>query len=61
MRSGLAVMLLPWVWGWLDLPSLPQMPGIDRLAGMIGGLCILTVVSLIFRPDKPPDRQEVRP
>ena len=164
MRSGLAVMLLPWVWGWLDLPSLPQMsitvaavmavpmlsdnplddgrwvlvhalhrllgcvlgglaglallalsmtqflpwlasltvgvwicchlqtsqrgigyigtqaamvliitlvqawgppssimPGIDRLAGMIGGLCILTVVSLIFWPDKLADRQEVRP
>jgi hypothetical protein len=37
------------------------LPGIDQLAGMIGVLCILTVVSLIFRPDKPPDRQEVRP
>ena len=25
LRCGLTVMLLPWVWGWLYLPSLPQM------------------------------------
>jgi uncharacterized membrane protein YccC len=25
VRCGLTVMLLPWAWGWLYLPSLPQM------------------------------------
>jgi uncharacterized membrane protein YccC len=25
MRTGLTVMLLPWVWSWFDLPSLSQM------------------------------------
>jgi uncharacterized membrane protein YccC len=43
-RAGLAIMLLPLVWSWLDLPSLPQMA--------ISVAAVMAVPSLSANPDE---------
>ena len=43
-RAGLAIMLLPLVWSWLDLPSLPQMS--------ISVAAVMAVPSLSADPDE---------